>query len=243
MRSAWSGPVAASALTTRPSADDRRPTPTPISALRSRSRRHTSERRSTRWFTTTSAGWPESPRPPTAWPSFSGSCPDLERAAARAGVPGPGMSFMTGRSFVDTNVVVYAVDESPAGRAKHDAAVALLARDPENLMLSTQVLWEFYHFVTCWLATPLDPERAVAAVRALTRLDVSRFRRRTRARGRRHVSVGAHLDLGGLDHRGRLAGRVRAGQEPKTWLMARSSGHKLVSGRRCRSGTAAPGPR
>ena len=56
--------------------------------------------------------------------------------------------LMTGRSFVDTNVVVYAADESPAERAKHDAAVELLAREPESLVLSTQVLQEFYYAVT-----------------------------------------------------------------------------------------------
>lgn len=79
---------------------------------------------------------------------------------------------MTGRSFVDTNVVVYAVDENPADRAKHDAAVELLADQPENLVLSTQVLQEFYHVVTRKLAKPLDARRAAAAVRALTKLDV-----------------------------------------------------------------------
>ena len=79
---------------------------------------------------------------------------------------------VTGRAFVDTSVVVYAADESPAERAKHDAAVGLLAQDPENLVLSTQVLQEFYHVVTRKLEKPLDPQRAAAATRALTRLDV-----------------------------------------------------------------------
>jgi predicted nucleic acid-binding protein len=79
---------------------------------------------------------------------------------------------MTGRSFVDTNVVVYAADESPADRAKHDAAVELLASEPERLVLSTQVLQEFYHAVTRKLAEPLDARRAAAAVRALTKMDV-----------------------------------------------------------------------
>jgi predicted nucleic acid-binding protein len=79
---------------------------------------------------------------------------------------------VTGRTFVDTNVVVYAADESPAEQAKHDAAVELLAHDPENLVVSTQVLQEFYHVMTHRLAKPLDPERAGAATQALTRLDV-----------------------------------------------------------------------
>lgn len=79
---------------------------------------------------------------------------------------------MTGRSFVDTNVVVYAADENPADRAKHDVAVELLASEPESLVLSTQVLEEFYHAVTRKLAKPLDARRAGAAVRALAKLDV-----------------------------------------------------------------------
>lgn len=79
---------------------------------------------------------------------------------------------MTGRAFIDTNVVVYAADESPAERAKHDIAVELLAAEPEQLVLSTQVLQEFYHVVTRRLERPLDPERAAQATRALTRMDV-----------------------------------------------------------------------
>jgi predicted nucleic acid-binding protein len=79
---------------------------------------------------------------------------------------------VTGRAFVDTNVVVYAADESPAEQAKHDVAVELLTRDPESLVLSTQVLQEFYHVVTRRLEKPLDPQRAAAATRALTRLIV-----------------------------------------------------------------------
>lgn len=79
---------------------------------------------------------------------------------------------VTGRAFVDTNVVVYAADESPAERAKHEIAVELLAAEPENLVLSTQVLQEFYHAVTRRLERPLDPEMAANATRALTRVDV-----------------------------------------------------------------------
>ena len=79
---------------------------------------------------------------------------------------------VTGRAFVDANVVVYAADESPAERLKHDAAVELLAHDPENLVVSTQVLQEFYHVVTRKLEKPLDPQRAAAATLALTKLDV-----------------------------------------------------------------------
>jgi predicted nucleic acid-binding protein len=79
---------------------------------------------------------------------------------------------MSGRSFVDTNVVVCAADENPADRRKHDIAVKLLADEPESLVLSTQVLLEFYQVVTRQLAKPLDLGRANAAVRALTKMDI-----------------------------------------------------------------------
>jgi predicted nucleic acid-binding protein len=49
---------------------------------------------------------------------------------------------MTERTFVDTNVWVYAVDE--ADPAKHARALALLTPSPESdLVVSTQVLMEF----------------------------------------------------------------------------------------------------
>jgi predicted nucleic acid-binding protein len=79
---------------------------------------------------------------------------------------------VTGGAFLDTSVVVYAADESPAERAKHDRAVELLARDPEHLVLSTQVLQEFYHAVTRRLEKPPDPPTAAAATHALAKLDV-----------------------------------------------------------------------
>lgn len=82
------------------------------------------------------------------------------------------MSFMTGRSFVDSNVVVYSVDANPGERAKHETAVRLLASEPDELVISTQVLQEFYVVVTRKLAYPLDEERAARALRGLAKLDV-----------------------------------------------------------------------
>jgi len=82
------------------------------------------------------------------------------------------MSFMTGRSFVDSNVVVYSVDANPGERGKHETAVRLLASEPDELVISTQVLQEFYVVVTRKLAYPLDEERAARALRGLAKLDV-----------------------------------------------------------------------
>lgn len=79
---------------------------------------------------------------------------------------------MTARSFLDSNVIVYSVDESPEAKAKHEAAVALLSGQPDDLVISTQVLQEFYVVVTRKLRHKLDEDRAAQAVRGLAKLDV-----------------------------------------------------------------------
>jgi predicted nucleic acid-binding protein len=51
------------------------------------------------------------------------------------------------KSFIDTNVLVYAHDR--ADEAKHDRAIAVLADlSPSELIISTQVLNEFYVVTT-----------------------------------------------------------------------------------------------
>ena len=77
---------------------------------------------------------------------------------------------MPGRAFVDTNVLVYAVDE--ADPAKRDRARAVLADSAAQLVLSSQVLSEFYVVATRKLEAPLSEPDAAEAVRALARLPV-----------------------------------------------------------------------
>jgi len=79
---------------------------------------------------------------------------------------------MNGKTFLDSNVLVYSVDESPAEKAKHERAIELLSAYPEDLVVSTQVLQEFYVVTTRKLKTPLTEERAARAVRGLAKLDV-----------------------------------------------------------------------
>jgi predicted nucleic acid-binding protein len=74
------------------------------------------------------------------------------------------------RAFIDTNVLVYLFDaDNPTRR---DRAKALLARqqDDLDLVLSTQVLQEFYVAATRKLARPLSLETAERAVRDLAAL-------------------------------------------------------------------------
>ncbi|MGH3501963.1 MAG: PIN domain-containing protein [Nocardioidaceae bacterium] len=76
------------------------------------------------------------------------------------------------RTFVDTNVFVYAADESPEEEAKHQIAVAIVAGDPDALVLSTQILQEFYVAATRKLRNPLSEDRAAAAVQAMAKFSV-----------------------------------------------------------------------
>ena len=67
---------------------------------------------------------------------------------------------MTGRIFVDTNVLIYAHDMD-AG-LKHDRAVSIVSGlwEKENGILSVQVLQEFYVNVTRKISRPLTPASA-----------------------------------------------------------------------------------
>jgi predicted nucleic acid-binding protein len=78
---------------------------------------------------------------------------------------------MSGRAFIDTNVLVYAVDD--ADPAKRDRARALLENaGPGDFVLSTQVLSEFYVVATRKLAVPMAEADAADAVAQLSALPV-----------------------------------------------------------------------
>jgi len=79
---------------------------------------------------------------------------------------------MSSRTFLDSNVLVYSVDERPGEKAKHERAVELLSVRPESLVVSTQVLQEFYVVTTRKLKNPLSEERAARAVHGIAKLDV-----------------------------------------------------------------------
>ncbi len=75
---------------------------------------------------------------------------------------------MAGRSFLDTNILAYAVDDADVG--KRDVARELIAAPEERLVVSTQVLSEFYVVTTRKLASPLSEQDAARAVEALSKL-------------------------------------------------------------------------
>ncbi len=78
---------------------------------------------------------------------------------------------MTDPIFVDTNVWVYAVDVAdPAKRQR--ALEATAPAQGRDLVISTQVLTEFYAVVTRKLAVPVSVDDAEAMVRQLAVLPV-----------------------------------------------------------------------
>jgi predicted nucleic acid-binding protein len=79
---------------------------------------------------------------------------------------------MSGKSFVDTNVLVYCFDVSEPAKRKRALAILDGDRDVGDLVLSTQVLQEFYVTVTRKLKRPLPAPDAAAAVRELANLSV-----------------------------------------------------------------------
>ena len=77
---------------------------------------------------------------------------------------------MATRAFVDTNVLVYLYDDADA--TKRDQARHLLLDDSVDLVISSQVLNEFYVTVTRKIATPMPNETARRAVENLAELEV-----------------------------------------------------------------------
>lgn len=77
---------------------------------------------------------------------------------------------MTDKVFVDTNVFVYLFDRD--ARVKRARAAALVEEEAEAIVISTQVLQEFYVTVTRKLGKPLPEPEAGAAVRRLAALSV-----------------------------------------------------------------------
>lgn len=77
---------------------------------------------------------------------------------------------MFDRTFLDTNVLVYAFDN--ANPAKQECARQILSSPPGPLAVSAQVIGEFYVVVTRKLAEPLDLVSAETAVTHLRRLPV-----------------------------------------------------------------------
>lgn len=78
---------------------------------------------------------------------------------------------MTEPTFVDTNVWVYAVDAADADKRRRALEVTAPGSG-RDLVISTQVLTEFYAVVTRKLAVPVSVEEAESMVGQLSMLPV-----------------------------------------------------------------------
>lgn len=74
------------------------------------------------------------------------------------------------RCFVDTNVLIYLFDNDSPG--KQARAQALFDKEKDRIVLSTQVLGEFYVNVARKLEQPLPQDAAARAVEDFSRFDV-----------------------------------------------------------------------
>ncbi len=75
---------------------------------------------------------------------------------------------MSGRTFLDSNVLVYLFDrDSPAQQERAREVFEREAREG-RITLSPQILQEFYVIVTRKLARPLDARSALEAVRSFS---------------------------------------------------------------------------
>lgn len=76
------------------------------------------------------------------------------------------------RVFADTNVFVYAFDRDAGAKQRRALEILETLGTDGSLVLSTQVLQEFYVSATRKLRPPLSDADAATAVRRLTVLDV-----------------------------------------------------------------------
>ena len=79
---------------------------------------------------------------------------------------------MSGRVFIDTNVLVYLFDADSPAKQRRVQEIGSSSEEQQRLVLSTLVLQEFYVAATRRLAVPLDPATALRAVQDLSVLPV-----------------------------------------------------------------------
>jgi predicted nucleic acid-binding protein len=76
------------------------------------------------------------------------------------------------RTFLDTNVLVYAFDDADRSKQQHAWSILEAAAEAGDFVISTQVLQEFYVIATRKIARPLPAADAERVVHRLTALPV-----------------------------------------------------------------------
>ena len=77
---------------------------------------------------------------------------------------------MSAKFFVDTNILVYAASDAPLDRTRRDVALELL--DRPDIVISAQVLAEFYVVATSKTKLNLPYEVVAVLLKSLARLPV-----------------------------------------------------------------------
>ena len=79
---------------------------------------------------------------------------------------------MNGKAFVDTNVFVYLFDQDAPAKQSVARQILQMEGPPGHIVLSTQVLQEFYVSVTRKLGQPLSESDGAEAAKDLCAFDV-----------------------------------------------------------------------
>ena len=79
---------------------------------------------------------------------------------------------MSDRVFLDTNILVYAYDQHDPRKQNKAQELLTDGIEQENLVLSVQVLGEFFSVITCHIPQPVTPDEAREIIRTISILPV-----------------------------------------------------------------------
>lgn len=79
---------------------------------------------------------------------------------------------MNDKAFLDTNILVYAYDEYDPQKQKKAQALLTDGIGQENVVLSVQVLGEFFNVVTRHITQPMSPDEAQDIIATLSILSI-----------------------------------------------------------------------
>ncbi len=79
---------------------------------------------------------------------------------------------MSDKAFLDTNILVYAYDRHEPGKQKIAQKLITDGIEKENLLLSVQVLGEFFNVVARQIAQPMTSDEAQEIIAIVSYLPV-----------------------------------------------------------------------
>ncbi len=79
---------------------------------------------------------------------------------------------MSDRAFLDTNILVYAYDQHEPHKQRKAQELITDGIEKENLLLSVQVLGEFFNVVTRHIPQPMTPDEAQEIIATISILPV-----------------------------------------------------------------------